>query len=520
VTANEHFDVVIVGAGLSGIGAGRWLADRLPHKSFVILEAREAIGGTWDLFRYPGIRSDSDMFTLSYGFKPWLGHQAITEGKLILDYLHQTAREKGLDRHIRLSHRVVAASFDSEQARWTLTVRRTDTGETARLSCSFLLCCTGYYRYEHGHMPQFAGVEDYRGRLIHPQHWPEDLDYAGRQIVVIGSGATAVTLVPALARRAAHVTMLQRTPSYIVSLPSVDPLALRLRRWPGLATRLIRAKNIALMTASYQLSRRWPSLVKRALARQTRRLLPPNVALEEHFRPPYEPWDQRLCVTPDGDLFRALVNGEVSIVTDRIERFTPSGLRLVSGRELTADIVVSATGLELLVLGGMRLEVEGRLVDVAETMGYRGLMLSGVPNMALVIGYTNASWTLKCDLTCQFVCRLLAHMDANGYDRVTAICQDPTVEPRPFLDLRSGYVQRAADRLPRQGSKRPWRLRQNYLLDLIELRRANFDDGALRFERAAVPSYARDQKAALWSRGDEGNVADRAAARCVRKSVA
>jgi monooxygenase len=486
----EHFDVAIVGAGISGIGAARHLREKLPGKSFVILEARGAIGGTWDLFRYPGIRSDSDMYTLGYASKPWASTRALADGPSILEYVHEAAREAGIDDEIRLHHRVIRADFSSADARWTLTVERTDTGETFEITSAFVFSCTGYYRYDQGYMPSFEGVEDYQGTLIHPQHWPEDLDYESKQVVVIGSGATAVTLVPALAERAAHVTMLQRTPTYIVTLPGIDPLARLLRRRVSerLAYKLVRAKNVALMVGSYQLSRRAPRLMKRVLRWQAKAQLPADVDVDTHFNPPYDPWDQRLCVVPDGDLFRALRDHRVSIVTDRIERFTPRGLRLASGEELEADIVISATGLDLLVLGGIEFSVDGEEIQAPETMAYRGMMFTGVPNAAIVIGYTNASWTLKCDLTCDFVCRVLAHMDEHGYDLVVPELNDPSVQPRPFIDLASGYVSRAQDRFPRQGSKRPWRLRQNYLLDLIELARADLDDGSLRFARAETPA--------------------------------
>jgi monooxygenase len=500
----EHFDVIIVGAGLSGIGAARHLQDKLPGKSYLILESRGAIGGTWDLFRYPGIRSDSDMHTLGYVFRPWQGAKAIADGPSIRHYIRDTATEAGIDARIRLRHRVERARWSSEQARWTLSVRRAIEGdgnggdpasageETIELSCSFLFCCTGYYRYDRGYQPEFAGLESFRGRVVHPQHWPEDLDYEGKRVVVVGSGSTAVTLVPAMAQRAAHVTMLQRTPTYIVSLPAEDPLANAARRWlpAKLAYRLTRAKNVAMMLVSFQASRRWPELVKRLLRAQTRRQLPDEVDVDVHFKPPYNPWDQRLCVVPDGDLFRALRERRVSILTDRIDTFTPDGLRLLSGGELAADIIVTATGLDLLVLGGIELEVDGEQVSIPERIGYRGMMLSDVPNMAIALGYTNASWTLKCDLTCDYVCRLLAHMDANGYDQVTPRLKDPSVRPLPFIDLRSGYVQRAMERFPKQGSKPPWRLRQNYLLDRIELSGARFDEG-LEFRsarRAATPA--------------------------------
>jgi len=495
----EHYDVAIIGAGLSGIGAARHLQERLPGKRYAIFEARAALGGTWDLFRYPGIRSDSDMHTLGYGFRPWQGAKAIAEGPAILRYIEETAREAGIEGSIHFRWRVTHARWSSERGRWILTLARTigadgtkTTGETREVSCSFLFCCTGYYRYDRGYTPSFPGVEDYRGRVIHPQRWPEQLDCAGRRIVVIGSGSTAVTLVPALAALGAQVTMVQRTPTYIISLPSEDALALALRRWlpAGLAYRLTRAKNVLAMVLSYQFCRRWPTLARRAIRASNRRELPSDVALDVHFNPPYDPWDQRLCVVPDGDLFRALRERRVELVTDRVERFTERGLLLASGRELQAEVIVTATGLELLALGGIQLEVDGREVEVSATVAYRGMMLSGVPNMAFAMGYTNASWTLKCDLTCAFVCRVLAYMDTHGYTRVTPRLNAAEIELRPFIDdLSSGYILRARDRFPKQGDRRPWRLRQNYLLDRLELARARLDDGALEFvrERAAAP---------------------------------
>jgi monooxygenase len=496
----EHYDVAIVGAGLSGIGAAHHLQQRLPGKRYAIFEARAGLGGTWDLFRYPGIRSDSDMHTLGYEFRPWEGAKAIADGPAILRYIADTARAAGIDRRIHFRWRVTRARWSSEQARWMLTLERTTggdgtemTGEAREVSCSFLFCCTGYYRYDHGYEPKFPGAEDYCGAVIHPQHWPEQLDCAGKRIVVIGSGSTAVTLVPALAARGAHVTMVQRTPTYVISLPAEDRLALALRRrLPArLAYRLTRAKNVLAMVLSYQFCRRWPALARRAIRVATQRELPADVDVDVHFNPPYKPWDQRLCVVPDGDLFRALRERRVTLVTDRVERFTEGGLRLVSGRELKADVIVTATGLDLLALGGIEFEVDGREVDLAASVAYRGMMLAGVPNMAFAMGYTNASWTLKCDLTCAFVCRVLAHMEAHGYAQVAPRLSDPGVELRPFIDdLSSGYILRALDRFPKQGSRRPWRLHQNYLLDRLELARARLDDGALQFSRAPARALA------------------------------
>ncbi len=482
----EHLDVLIVGAGLSGVGAARHLEDRLPGRSYAILEARGEIGGTWDLFRYPGIRSDSDMHTLGYRFKPWTEEKTIADGPAILEYVRSTARERGIDRRIRFHHRVVAAEWSSEDSRWTVEAERTDTGETVRLTCGFLWTCSGYYRYDEGYTPELPGVERFSGPVIHPQHWPEDLDYEGKRVVVIGSGATAVTLIPAMAEKAAHVTMLQRSPTYVLSLPAEDPVARGLRRvLPRKAVyAVVRWKNVLLQSAIYQLSRRRPELVKKMIRRGVERALPPGYDIDTHFTPRYNPWDQRMCLVPDGDLFRAISSGDASVVTDRIESFTENGLKLESGAELEADIVVTATGLDLLLLGGTRLAVDGEQVDVPATMAYKGMMLSGVPNFAFTLGYTNASWTLKADLVAEYVCRLLAHMDAHGYGSCVPEA-DPSVAERPLLGLDSGYVLRALDRFPKQGAREPWRLRQNYLLDIRSIRRGPIDDGTMKFSRPA-----------------------------------
>jgi cation diffusion facilitator CzcD-associated flavoprotein CzcO len=489
----EHLDVLIVGAGISGVGAACHLRRRLPRKSFAILEARAEMGGTWDLFRYPGIRSDSDMHTLGYRFRPWPDEKTIADGASILRYIRETAREYRVDEAIRYHHRVVRAEWSSADSRWTVEVERGDGGGSVTLSCGFLFVCGGYYRYDEGHSPRFPGMERYGGELIHPQHWPEDLDHAGRRVVVIGSGATAVTLVPALAESAAHVTMLQRSPTYIVSLPAEDPLAVLLRRRlpPRLVYPVVRWKNVLLQMFSYRLSRRWPGLMKRFIRQRARRLLPPGYDVDTHFRPSYEPWDQRLCVVPNSDLFAAISEGRASVVTDRIDAFTESGIRLESGIELEADIVVSATGLNLLFMGGVELAVDGETVDKPGRLTYRGMMLDGVPNMAFATGYTNASWTLKVDLVSEYVCRLLAHMDAAGYASCTPERGEASIEEEPILDFTAGYVLRSLDQLPKQGSRRPWRLRQNYALDLAAMRFGRVDDGTLRFSKgggAAAPA--------------------------------
>jgi monooxygenase len=487
-TPLEHFDVLVVGAGLSGIGAGVHLQNSCPGRSYAILEARDRIGGTWDLFRYPGIRSDSDMYTLGYSFKPWEDAKAIADGASILSYVEQTAREHRIEERIRFNHRVVRSEWSSREARWTVEAERGDTGETVKLTCGFLLMCSGYYRYDEGYTPEFPGAERFAGRIVHPQHWSEEIDYAGKRVVVIGSGATAITLVPAMAGDAAHVTMLQRSPSYVVSLPAEDRIANRLRRaLPARAAyAIVRWKNVLRTMASFQLARRRPAAMKALLRKALEKQLPAGYDIDTHFKPRYDPWDQRLCLVPDGDLFEAIRAGRASVVTDRVETFTERGIELASGVELEADLVVTATGLNLMMFGGMAIAVDGREVELAQTMSYKGMMLSGVPNLALAVGYTNASWTLKCDLTCEYVGRLLNHMAAHGH-QVCTPRRDPTVAELPFLDFSSGYILRTIDQFPKQGSRAPWRLYQNYALDILSLKRSAIEDGALEFSRGGAP---------------------------------
>ncbi|MGY1741833.1 MULTISPECIES: flavin-containing monooxygenase [unclassified Blastococcus] len=480
----EHVDVLIVGAGLSGIGAACHLEDERPGTSYAILESREAMGGTWDLFRYPGIRSDSDMFTLGYSFRPWTDPQAIADGPSIRRYIEETAREYGVDSKIRYRHRVLSAEWSSDDALWTVTAERTDTGEAVTLTCSWLSVCSGYYRYDEGFSPRFEGAETFRGQVVHPQHWPEDLDVTGKRVVVIGSGATAVTLVPSLAPQAAHVTMLQRTPTYVVSLPGRDKLAESLRRFlpQRVVYPVIRWKSVLLSMASYQLSRRRPAVMKKVLRKAQEQQLPAGFDVDTHFTPPYDPWDQRLCVVPDGDLFRVIRDGKASIVTDRIARFDETGIELESGQHLDADVIVTATGLNLLPIGGMDLTVDGAPVELSETVSYKGMMISGVPNFTMTIGYTNASWTLKADLVARYVTRLLAHMERTGTAIATPLAPaDP--EREPFLGLTSGYVQRSLTALPKQGGRAPWKLYQNYIRDLVLLRRGPVEDEGIRFSR-------------------------------------
>ena len=482
----EHFDVLIVGAGLSGIGAGFHLKQKCPAKSYVILEGRDTIGGTWDLFRYPGIRSDSDMFTLGYSFKPWIEAKAIADGPRILNYVRETAADNGIDKKIRFHHRVKRASWSTAEARWTVEAERSageGAPEIVRFTCNFLFMCSGYYKYEEGYTPDFSGSQDFAGRIVHPQKWPEDIDYAGKRVVVIGSGATAVTLVPEMAKTAAHVTMLQRSPTYVVARPAEDPVANKLRaRLPTkLAYHLIRWRNVLWGMFFFQLSRRKPAKVKELILGGVKMALGPDYDIATHFTPRYNPWDQRLCLVPDGDLFKAINDKRASVVTNEIDHFTNDGIRLKDGSELEADIVVTATGLVLQVLGGMEVDVDGRTVDFAHTLNYKGMMYYDVPNMASAFGYTNASWTLKCDLTCEYVCRLINYMDRRGYKQCVAHNVDPTVTELPSLDFSSGYVQRSIAQMPKQGSKRPWRLYQNYALDIVTLRYGKVDDGVMRY---------------------------------------
>ncbi len=495
----DHVDVLIVGAGLSGIGAAVHLQKGAPERSFAILERRTGIGGTWDLFRYPGIRSDSDMFTLGYRFKPWTAAKSIADGPSILSYVREAAAENDVERHIRFDHKVTAASWSSTDARWTVTAARSD-GSTATMSCNFLYMCSGYYSYDEGHRPEFAGEGDFTGRIVHPQFWPADLDYAGKRVVVIGSGATAVTLVPEMAKTAAHVTMLQRSPTYVISRPGNDAVADRLRKaLPAkLAYNLIRLKNVGWGMYFYRMTRTQPAKVRDLLLGGVRQELGENYDVATHFTPRYNPWDQRLCLIPDADLFAAIRSGTADVVTDHIDCFTATGIRLKSGEELPADVVVTATGLKLVALGGMRVTVDGQAINPGDCIAYKGMMFSGVPNLALSLGYINASWTLRADLIAGYVVRLLNHMKATGTKIATPVPGPDVVPERLAFDLTSGYVQRSADAMPKSGNRRPWKVTANYLLDTMELRFGKVDDGELRFTKAvpAVPAAERELLAA------------------------
>ena len=493
---NQHFDVVIVGAGLSGIGAACYLQRLLPDKSFTVLEARGSVGGTWDLFRYPGIRSDSDMETLGFSFHPWTSDKSISDGPTILSYIKETAAAFDIEKHIRYHHKLTSAAWSSDEARWRLEVE----GAPAPYTCNFLYMCSGYYDYDAGYTPQWPGMDEFKGHLVHPQAWPEDLSVEGKRVVVVGSGATAVTLVPELAASAAHVTMLQRSPSYIAALPAEDRLAKRLHRaLPArLAHGLVRWKNVLYGTYVYRMARWQPELVKRSLLKQVQDELGPDYDVEKHFTPRYDPWDQRLCLAPDGDFFKAVKSGRASIVTDEIDTFTSSGLRLASGEGLDADIIVSATGLQLKVVGGAQLSVDGKPVEVSKCLSYKGALYSGLPNFAAALGYTNASWTLKCELISKFVCRLLSYMDAQGYDSCTPRAPSGDLQKRPAVNLTSGYIRRSEHLLPKQGESRPWVIYQSYFQDIAALRYGSLEDEALQYGRrgAAMGTFDSASSAA------------------------
>lgn len=493
-SAPEHFDVLIIGAGLSGIGAAYHLQSESPWATYAILESRDAMGGTWDLFRYPGIRSDSDMFTLSYEFKPWKGPKSVSDGDSIRTYIEETAREAGIDEHIRYGHKVLAENWSSDESRWHVTVERSD-GTTVELTANFIISCTGYYSYESGYVPDFEGMDDYEGQIVHPQFWPEDLDYEDKTVIVIGSGATAITVVPSMAPLAKKVTMLQRSPTYLLTLPTRNPLADVARKVLPTAVSgpLIRWGMATGTLSLYKLSRSAPGVVRNVLLRGVRRQLPKGYDVEKHFTPHYQPWDERICVVTDGDLFKGVSSGKIEMVTDHIERFTTKGIELKSGRELEADIIVPATGLDVLFLGGAELSVDGEKVVPGERMAYKGTMLEGVPNMTVMFGYANASWTLKADLSAGFTTRLLNHMREHGHDFAVPEAMEDAGEHKPLLGLASGYVQRSIDRLPKQGSKFPWQVHQSYFKDYRLIKMRSVEDEGIRFGRSTVADQGSDR---------------------------
>jgi cation diffusion facilitator CzcD-associated flavoprotein CzcO len=489
-TEIQHFDVIIVGAGLSGIGAARNLRTAFPNKTLAILESREAIGGTWDLFRYPGIRSDSDMYTLGYRFRPWTGSKSLADGPAIRQYIRDTAKDADVEKDIQFNSRMISTEWSGETNTWTLTIRDTKTEATRQITTDFLHLCSGYYNYEQGFLPEFPGYDNFKGQTIHPQHWPEDLDYSGKRVVIIGSGATAVTLVPAMAEEAGHVTMLQRSPSYVMSIPGTDPVAKHTRRLLGdrISYPLNRWKNVFLATALYQMSQRRPKIIKSLLRKLATKQLPEGYAVDKHFKPKYNPWDQRMCMVPDGDLFKSIRKGDASIVTDEIETFTEGGIKLKSGEELPADIIITATGLNLQLFGGAEFVIDGKKIELHDTLAYKGMMLSDFPNFAFTVGYTNASWTLKADLVSEYVVRLLGYMDEKDFARVTPVVKDPNMKTVPLLDFSAGYVLRSLDSLPQSGEDAPWKLGMSYLQDAITFRRGDLADDAMVFERATAPA--------------------------------
>ena len=478
----EAVDVLIIGAGLSGIGGACQLRSKCPNQSFIILESREASGGTWDLFRYPGIRSDSDMYTMSYGFKPWRDAAAIADGDKILRYIRETATEYDVERHIRYRHKVVAAHWSSAEKRWRVTAERGDTGELITVSCKFIFSCSGYYDYESGYTPDFEGIDQFQGELFHAQHWPKALDYAGKRVVVVGSGATAVTLVPTMSHHTSHLVMLQRSPTYIANVPQEDPTARLLRKFLPIswAFRLTRWKKVLFQIYLYRLSRRRPKDLRRFLLGQVREELGPDYDVATHFTPSYDPWDQRLCAVPNGDMFAAIREGRAEVVTDQIDHFTAAGLQLKSGAHIEADIVVLATGLNLKFAGGVEYQIDEKPVDFTQHYIYRGMMFSDMPNLAFTVGYTNSSWTLKVELTANYMCRLLNHMQNQGHDCVVPRLKG-SIQEEPFLDFNAGYVLRSRDRFPKQGNRLPWKNYQNYIKDFISLRLGKLRDKELEF---------------------------------------
>ncbi len=486
----EHFDVLIVGAGLSGIGAARHIKSQCPGKTFAILEGRATMGGTWDLFRYPGIRSDSDMYTLGYNFKPWTEPQVIADGHRIRNYIQETARENAIESHIRYDSKVTSADWHSDTATWTVTVQK-KSGETVQLTCGWLMMCSGYYNYEEGFTPEFKGREDFKGQVIHPQFWPEKLDYSGKRVVVIGSGATAITLIPSMTDKAQHVTMLQRTPSYVISVPQFDPMVRVLLKFlPEMTVyKMSRARNNFITQLIFKLSRKYPNAMRKFLLKQVKMQVGPNFDMK-HFTPPYNPWDQRLCAVPNGDMFKVLKKGKASVVTDHIDRFTDKGILLKSGQTLEADIIVTATGLNLRLFGGMTMTVDGKAIEMNQHISYKGVMFSDIPNFSNALGYTNASWTLKADLIAEYVCRLINHMDKTGTRIAVPERNDPNVKTTQLLEMTSNYVARAEAYLPKGADRAPWKLYQNYALDKEQLHNGKLEDGVMAFRKPRVAGAA------------------------------
>ena len=487
---NEYFDLLIIGAGLSGIGAGCHMKKECPGKSFAILEGRQAIGGTWDLFRYPGIRSDSDMYTLGYDFKPWVNKKGIADGDDIRNYIREAAAENKVEDHIRFSHKVVGADYSTKDSMWTVTVEV--DGETRIYRSQFLLSCTGYYNYNEGFTPDFDGRDDFKGQILHPQFWPEDLDYSGKKVVVIGSGATAVTLVPAMTDKAAKVTMLQRSPSYVLSVPQTDPMIQLMRKimpekW---AYKITRGRNVSITLAIYHFCKKFPGLARKILQKQVASQLPKDFDMS-HFTPKYAPWDERLCAVPNGDMFKAIKAGKADVVTDHIDRFVENGILLKSGKVQEADIIITATGLKIQLLGNMKLTMDGQEIPMPEKMSYRGVMFEDIPNFGMIFGYTNASWTLKADMLAKWFCGLMKHMDHIGAREATPVNKHGQMETRPFVDMQSGYIARMAHTLPRQGMEKPWKLNQNYFADRSELKSADYDEGTLEYGNFVVTTEPR-----------------------------
>ncbi|MCW5907864.1 MAG: NAD(P)/FAD-dependent oxidoreductase [Chitinophagales bacterium] len=480
---SPEFDVIVVGAGLSGIGAAYHLMHDCPNKTFTVLESRDTMGGTWDLFRYPGIRSDSDMFTLGFPFSPWENPKAIADGPAILQYIKDTAAKFGIDKKIQYNHKVTDANWSDEEKMWTLTIAPNQNVSATTLKCKFLMMCSGYYDYENGYLPQFEGYNDFKGRIVHPQKWTEDIDYTNKKVIVIGSGATAVTLVPEMSKKAAHVIMLQRTPTYIMTLPGTDKVAGLVQKvLPAKAAyKVVRWKNILLGIGFYSAARKWPKAVRKLLQKGAKKEVGEKYN-EADFNPPYNPWDQRLCLVPDADLFKSIKEGKAEIVTDHIERFTEKGILLKSGKELEADLIVTATGLKVQLLGGMKVRINGVEGNSAETHAYRGVMLSDVPNFAFTVGYTNASWTLKCDLSQRFVMKVLNYMDKHNYSVCVPRFDSSKFKSEPLLDFNAGYVLRALDKIPKQGSAHPWKVHQNYIKDLMSLEWSGVDDTYLEYK--------------------------------------